>query len=414
MQKTTNFSYRLEFLASPGFIIGLILLLLNDYYFKQSFPGLITGKLSDFAGLFIIGLLFIKISPRNSTLVLALVGLTFIAWKSSISDPFIRLWNLNAPLQIGRTVDYTDLVALIILPAVKKYSLIYKPLSIKPLLLLPIFALTVFSIMGTSPARYGVRVDIPEKTSEYQIQKKESEKSVPVLNTIQKAAISLGLECLSCEEGSYYKKYIGRGVLLQANYDSDLKKVYLGIYSKDPYRMKYDEQKIEVEKIRVELEEILKDYSYEMQEPEQNGLFESYYQAKITIKSPTNGVPFSSKYNGAGNKGIMFAHKYVNEYLSSHGFRRSSKEYCYPIDSDFERNMCRKYIAGKTIGPLEESVSAQVTMSGVVDWFGTYLYVEFRKVTEDSSIDLENIATEIHSQLKNQLPKDVEISFEII
>ena len=32
-------------------VLGIVVLLLNDHVLKQAFPGLITGKLSDFAGL---------------------------------------------------------------------------------------------------------------------------------------------------------------------------------------------------------------------------------------------------------------------------------------------------------------------------------------------------------------------------
>ena len=40
-------------LGSPGFLVGLLLLLSNDFVFKEQFHNGFTGKLSDFAGLFV-------------------------------------------------------------------------------------------------------------------------------------------------------------------------------------------------------------------------------------------------------------------------------------------------------------------------------------------------------------------------
>ena len=41
----------LRALASPAAIASLLLLLVNDHVLKQAWPGVVTGKLSDFAGL---------------------------------------------------------------------------------------------------------------------------------------------------------------------------------------------------------------------------------------------------------------------------------------------------------------------------------------------------------------------------
>ncbi|MEZ0068774.1 hypothetical protein ABIA32_004808 [Streptacidiphilus sp. MAP12-20] len=36
--------------AQPGTTAGLVVLVVNDHLLKQTWPGLVTGKLSDFAG----------------------------------------------------------------------------------------------------------------------------------------------------------------------------------------------------------------------------------------------------------------------------------------------------------------------------------------------------------------------------
>ena len=45
-----------QILGSPGFLIGLSLLLTNDFVLKEQFHNGFTGKLSDFAGLFVFSI----------------------------------------------------------------------------------------------------------------------------------------------------------------------------------------------------------------------------------------------------------------------------------------------------------------------------------------------------------------------
>jgi hypothetical protein len=107
---------RLGVLTSPGFLAGLSLLLLNDIVFKQLSPGWLTGKLSDFAGLFVFPLFWSALLPRFRRAVYVLTALAFVFWKSSSSEPLIDAWNALALLPLGRTVDVTDLIALGVLP----------------------------------------------------------------------------------------------------------------------------------------------------------------------------------------------------------------------------------------------------------------------------------------------------------
>ncbi len=253
-------------LMSPGFLFGLFLLLVNDYYLKQVFPGAVTGKLSDFAGLFVFGIFVALLNQRRSSILLTFVGLLFVFWKSSFSDYFIVLWNLNGQLLIGRTVDYSDLIALTILPVAYKYMQIYKPLKVKSMFIYPVFAVTVFSIMGTSPARYGVGMDVTEK--KYMHQKNTGgERTGVAMKVLHDAAMSYGLKCLSCDPGNNYRRYEGKGAVLELNYAPDKKRVYIGVYAQS-YRVKYEEQKVAVEKLKARLDEVLKKHSYDTQASE--------------------------------------------------------------------------------------------------------------------------------------------------
>ncbi|MCP4580716.1 MAG: hypothetical protein GY839_03815 [candidate division Zixibacteria bacterium] len=50
--KKTNIAFNMLF--NPIFLLALALLLLNDHLLKAAYPGWLTGKLSDFAGLFVM------------------------------------------------------------------------------------------------------------------------------------------------------------------------------------------------------------------------------------------------------------------------------------------------------------------------------------------------------------------------
>ena len=60
---------KLNILASPGFVISLLLLLLNDFVFKTQFHNQLTGKLSDFAGVSAFSLFWAAFFPRRKTLI---------------------------------------------------------------------------------------------------------------------------------------------------------------------------------------------------------------------------------------------------------------------------------------------------------------------------------------------------------
>lgn len=136
--------------TSFWFIISLIVLLLNDLFFKQFYNNWLTGKLSDVAGLFIFPLFWATLVPKHKNKIFWLTGLAFIYWKSPYSQLFINSWNNLGLITIHRVVDYTDLIALAILPVgyyyeIKKES--YKFIKINPIL--P-FALSAFAFMATS------------------------------------------------------------------------------------------------------------------------------------------------------------------------------------------------------------------------------------------------------------------------
>lgn len=102
----------LMLLTSYGFLVALVILVLNDLVLKWAVGGWVTGKLSDFAGLFVFPLFWTAVFPQHRFLIHCATAAVFVWWKLPISEPFIDLWNASPMFPVGRTVDATDLVAL--------------------------------------------------------------------------------------------------------------------------------------------------------------------------------------------------------------------------------------------------------------------------------------------------------------
>lgn len=139
-----------DLLASPGFLLGLSLLLLNDFVFKRHLHSAVSGKLSDFAGLFVFPLFCVAIFPRPRRVIYGLTAALFVFWKSSYSQPLIEVWNSLPVFGVSRTVDYGDLLALSILPWSFQYSAHYSAPPGRRLGLYAIGIISIFAFAATS------------------------------------------------------------------------------------------------------------------------------------------------------------------------------------------------------------------------------------------------------------------------
>lgn len=118
----------LDLLLRPASVLSIALLALNDHVLKTHTPGFITGKLSDFAGLyffpFFVFALAALVRPATGTRR----GLAFACWATALffvainvsqaaSDGYEQLvasiWQLlQAPRRIHHVADVEDLIAL--------------------------------------------------------------------------------------------------------------------------------------------------------------------------------------------------------------------------------------------------------------------------------------------------------------
>ena len=98
-------------LASPVFVGSVLLLAVNDQVLKHEFPGLVTGKLSDVAGVVMIAMALTALIGRPRAACAGAAG-AFTALKTLgfVADAAV-------PVLGGRTLtDATDLIALVALP----------------------------------------------------------------------------------------------------------------------------------------------------------------------------------------------------------------------------------------------------------------------------------------------------------
>ncbi len=138
---------RFKILTTYWFLGGLILLLLNDFVLKGLYGNWLTGKLSDFAGLFIFPIFWTALFPKRKDFIFIFTAIAFVLWKSTLSNQLIEGWNSIALLPISRVVDYSDIVALGILPFAYQIKADLRQVPINPTI--PII-LCGFSFMATS------------------------------------------------------------------------------------------------------------------------------------------------------------------------------------------------------------------------------------------------------------------------
>ena len=200
----------------PIFVISLILLLLNDFYFKYQFSNLLTGKISDFTGLIVFPAFIAFVFPKSKTWVSIITGILFVIWKTPLVSQPIAIFNEYSIFEIQRIVDYSDYWALIVLPIAHKLinskaKVAYEDSYLSKTLNGGVVAISLFAICATSVPR---PAEIPKGTiyigKKYTI-KKSKEETIDLIK-------SLGYNI------DYYENN---------DYDSiDFKKYYL---RKEPY-----------------------------------------------------------------------------------------------------------------------------------------------------------------------------------
>ena len=147
----------MKIFQSRAFLLALLFLLLNDFIFKYSCPNWITGKLSDFTGLFIFPLFWAALFPKYTKQIFYGTAIAFLIWKSPLIDGWIAAWNELGLLSINRVVDYSDYLAIVSIPLAYYYSvkLAYKTWKLEPIFIVFVAS---FAFMATSAERPQIMV----------------------------------------------------------------------------------------------------------------------------------------------------------------------------------------------------------------------------------------------------------------
>lgn len=168
--------FKFGLLTSELFLLGILIVLINDIFLKYAYSNVITGKLSDFAGLFIFPFFVSVFFFKHSFKVYISTAVLFVFWKLKISDGFISFLSDVMNFAFYRTVDISDLIALSILPFSYKY---FKEKSLedkKTYFILNSIIATVcfFTILADSQPKQKVDVEIKsEKIYTLPVSKKE-------------------------------------------------------------------------------------------------------------------------------------------------------------------------------------------------------------------------------------------------
>lgn len=149
-----------QYLLNPFFIACLLVLMMNDFWWKETFHNWLTGKLSDLSGLAMVTMLVFALGGWKAKRPACLaVSILFIFWKSGWSQPLIDAWNAEGIMEIGRAVDYTDIPCLLVLLPVYYYEprAVQGAYSITRRIAVACLAgISLFSIVATSKRKLAV------------------------------------------------------------------------------------------------------------------------------------------------------------------------------------------------------------------------------------------------------------------
>ncbi|HYJ40937.1 MAG TPA: hypothetical protein VEW08_09115 [Steroidobacteraceae bacterium] len=235
------------------FLLALAVLLVNDWLLKQAYPGLVTGKLSDFAGIAVVSMPLFAAFPRHARAIYLAIFGAFLWWKSPASGAFIAFMNDVQPMKIGRTVDYWDLMALAIMPACGKFAVsqpcsFVNPASLRRWVLPPVLAATLFGVVATS---------YPRHSNDFNIRAVESSAPIPrdqIVAAISQVAKARGLKPQEPNPPHWAGAFMGRGIFLTYTFLGD-NEIGVGINIKSG--MFGDSEMRRAEKLRAEIKKTL-------------------------------------------------------------------------------------------------------------------------------------------------------------
>lgn len=356
--------------AQPGFLVALIVLLVNDFYLKAHYANWLTGKLSDFAGLYVFAQFVATCFGGRIVSTAITSAILFAVWKSPMATPLIELVNRYSMLPVHRTIDYTDLIALAVLPlAVRCYG--GRATLPWGLVKYPAAALAIIGIAATSsvPPLYLVRMNLHDRPN--------SEISIdPTYAEIDKLLVGRGMLCKACAAESPYREYFdsNEDIHVLLGYDKAGQTLFVSLWaeSREAAKARTDElQGVLMPILRSRFETVAvvsEGFAYQATVPEKS-IWE------LRIKAPSVGFPLWCTGNGVNNPEIAKAMTIIDESLRLSQAMDLENAGCYSMDARCGREMCRSATFGRVTGASLVNRSIRVSTHGFAGWGGTSLYV---------------------------------------
>lgn len=148
----------------PVLMAAVLVLLLNDLVLKAALASWWTGKLSDVAGLFAFALFWSLLFPRWRWWIAGVTAVGFVFWKSPASQPLVDGLDLLTPFAVARVVDWTDCLALAVLPAAVVLAARGPRWSLRRVRDLGVAGLSLFAFAATET----LPTDMPWQIFEYE------------------------------------------------------------------------------------------------------------------------------------------------------------------------------------------------------------------------------------------------------
>ncbi len=387
---------KIHILLSPWFLISLFILLLNDYVLKAGFPSWITGKLSDFSGIFVLILFLVGTTSVSPKLIGWITAIGFTLWKSSYSSPVIDLWNTYFP-NISRVVDYTDLLALSVIPMAISYAKSSTPVSIKKILLLPVILVSAFAIMGTSRAMYNTPIEVIKPAIEIK------QNDISLLKKLDDFAEEKGWQNKH-DPSKTSRRYVTKSasVSVYANYDNDTQKLYLRVSG-------LQEETDVINKIRGEvLSQLESEGNIEIMEAPVIDTWteDPYFKWHVRMHGYSAGGPVTKLSDFVMETGENVALNNLYQVIAT---SLEDRGYNYRVcRSGVDQYTCREYLIGSVLGPYEYSKSTRVLLSLSGRWLKSTLNLSVVQYVQEDSIPAEKLAAELNQELMDILPEEIE------
>lgn len=413
-------SIRLSIFISSGFLLSLAVLLLNDYYLKSSYSNWLTGKLSDVVGLFLFSLFWAALFSQRTRAVAVISGILFLMWKLPLSQPAIDFWNSISSIRIARVVDYSDLLALTVLPFSVRYFNSYRPVRVRQVLAVPVVVLSFFAILGTSVTRpyYAVKFELQSRAQSNMLETNQSaaEREAQAANEkIRSIAEQYGLKEWGKALPGYAKYYYGNGFSLSTDFDDVTRTLFVSVTASqrdggdgDLYERTKVVHQIQDE-IFAALDANFKNITVETE------TYKFDNEARITTLEirERHRLWFFSKACGtdSSNSEIVRASQLIDKYFQSHWAETfPSNRVAGPAAFNCNSSLNRGFLIGRVTGVGGYSRAIGVSVNFFSGGASDQLIVEFTQRRPDQSVDVQKVVAELEGILIETLGETADVT----